>query len=73
MRKTIPTDWAARNPIRQAAETVINDFIIKYRGCLIFREGLMFTRENLKGKLEYKSLEEAKAAIDAGINQIKPE
>lgn len=74
MRKTLPTDWANRFgslSIVESAETIISDFIIKYRGCLIFREGLMFTRENLKGKQEYKSLDEAKAAIDDCLNNLK--
>lgn len=64
MRKTIPTDWAARNPIKQSAETVINDTFITYRGCLITREGLKFTRNNGKS---YDSLKEAKDAIDNGL------
>lgn len=68
MRKTIPTDWAARNPIRQAAETVINDTFITYRGCLITREVLKFTRNNGKS---YDSLQEAKDAIDNGLLALK--
>lgn len=68
MRKTIPTECAARNPIRQAAETVINDTFITYRGCLITREGLKFTRNNGNS---YDSLQEAKEAIDAGLLTLK--
>lgn len=64
MRNTIPTDWAARNPIRQATETIINDTFITYRGCLITREGLKFTRNNGKS---YDSLQEAKDSIDNGL------
>lgn len=64
MRKALPTDWAARNPIRHAAETIINDTFIPYRGCLITREGLKFTRNNGKS---YDSLQEAKDAIDTGL------
>lgn len=62
--RTNPTDWSRIHGIRKSGEAVINDTFITYRGCLITREGLKFTRNNGKS---YDSLQEAKEAIDAGL------
>lgn len=72
---TNPTDWSRynrRSVLINSVSTIISDTFIPYRGCLITREGLKFTRNNGKS---YDSLQEAKDAIDAGLlalqNSIK--